>query len=233
MPATTAGWKSAHPRLLAALGCDSLGACGTRRLFDAWSIGCVDADSSGFCGRAAHAAARDQRASPLAAASGAPWAYVEYDVTLGEAQLRGAWVWLPRDDVPVEGGPAPLRPFQLAQNTKILRAACAEFRLLSRLASLLVSFGNEDGALEEGRGPAQGIAPAADVAADAEREAASMDAAIEARRSELRGAVRLLTSKPPCLSCVGVVRQFQLLFPGVAISLAEGGGLSDAPTPPC
>lgn len=39
---------------------------------------------------------------------------------------------------------------------------------------------------------------------------------------QLRGSVQLFSSSTPCTSCVAVIRQFQLRFPGLSISFANG-----------
>lgn len=39
----------------------------------------------------------------------------------------------------------------------------------------------------------------------------------EAQRKELRGSVVVLVSAPPCVSCLGVARQFTILYPGVSL----------------
>lgn len=41
-------------------------------------------------------------------------------------------------------------------------------------------------------------------------------------RAQVRGELRLVVSAPPCVSCLGVIRQFQLLFPAVSLEVAGG-----------
>lgn len=50
-----------------------------------------------------------------------------------------------------------------------------------------------------------------------------------AARAAVRGGVSMLISAPPCVSCVGVIRQFQLLFPNVGLRIAGGRPPEDLP----
>lgn len=42
------------------------------------------------------------------------------------------------------------------------------------------------------------------------------------QRLQVHGFVNILVSAPPCVSCLGLVRQFQLMFPAVTLQVAGG-----------
>lgn len=44
-------------------------------------------------------------------------------------------------------------------------------------------------------------------------------------RAKVEGHITIRINAPPCVSCIGVVRQFQLLFPGVALRISGGRGV--------
>mmetsp|Transcript_7356 Transcript_7356/g.22483 ORF Transcript_7356/g.22483 Transcript_7356/m.22483 type:complete len:309 (+) Transcript_7356:276-1202(+) len=85
----------------------------------------------------------------------------------------------------------------LPHSQRVDRVHCCEFQALTALCQRL----------EEG------------VAAEAEIEAGNQEEAA-AWRAQVGGAVLLLTTGVSCLSCIGAMRQFQQLFPGVSVDIA-------------
>lgn len=222
LPTTQTGWASAERLLLSGLlRADNLGASGTRRLLDAWGIGIGRADvgppGEDFCHRATAAVAAATDHAGFATEpfpSVGSWAFLEYDalpvepalgLPAGALPLSGpaaatsvAWVALPEDAASAAAGEAwweqrsPLRAFPLAVNSRVDRSACAEFRLLSRLAAHLLAVAAPVAVLAVGGLPALG------------------------------GEAQLFASRMPCLSCLAAMRQFQLLFPAVTLTFASG-----------
>mmetsp|Transcript_79125 Transcript_79125/g.140048 ORF Transcript_79125/g.140048 Transcript_79125/m.140048 type:complete len:281 (+) Transcript_79125:295-1137(+) len=42
------------------------------------------------------------------------------------------------------------------------------------------------------------------------------------KRAQVRGHITIQINAPPCVSCIGVIRQFQMLFPGVMMRISGG-----------
>jgi len=84
----------------------------------------------------------------------------------------------------------------LPHSQRVDRVLCCEFQALTALCSRL----EEHAAVES----------------EVEAEDPGTAAAL---RAEVGGAVRLLTTGVSCASCIGAMRQFQQLFPGVALSV--------------
>jgi len=102
-----------------------------------------------------------------------------------------------------DGMAAAPRWFQAVQlpiNEIVDRTMCTEFLLFTQLSLLL----QREGVAPSGSGPA---APAAPTAAPS---------------AVVSGELRLYATGPPCISCLGVIRQVQLLFPGLQTSVSFG-----------
>lgn len=51
---------------------------------------------------------------------------------------------------------------------------------------------------------------------------AQQQACASHERTLLRGRIEMLINAPPCVSCIGVLRQFQLLYPNVVLQVSGG-----------
>jgi len=142
LPTTPETWQSAHPTLLSkSVVADNVGLCGTSKLLHAWKIQTADA---AFVQRAEEAAD---------VSSDSAWAFLEW--RSDEAPEGGSAVCMtgPSSEVPSEADSwwqeeSVLRAFPLAVRRSVERAACAEFRLLSRLAAELEGSSTRDVNLE-------------------------------------------------------------------------------------
>lgn len=99
------------------------------------------------------------------------------------------------------GGCAPrryLRAFCLPTSSNVERSLCAEFQVLDALACHFAGKVNDVPKLKGSEGT---VVPV--------------------------GIVYLFISTSPCLSCIGAIRHFQLLFPEVAVEMSELGRSCD------
>eukprot|EP00440_Ansanella_granifera_P019982 gb/GFBE01021713.1/.p1 GENE.gb/GFBE01021713.1/~~gb/GFBE01021713.1/.p1 ORF type:complete len:552 (+),score=93.88 gb/GFBE01021713.1/:1-1656(+) len=144
LPDTADGWQSADSKLLAtAAVADNFGVSGTSKVLQAWSLSAAD---STFHRRAAEAAAWEMASDSrlLADASDGAWAFLEWEVGESPSSRQGSAVCVtghsfaqPTESESWWAEESPIRAFQLAVRGNVQRAACAEFRLLARLAAEL------------------------------------------------------------------------------------------------
>lgn len=86
-----------------------------------------------------------------------------------------------------------VRAFRLPNSSNVQRSLCAEFQVLDELAWHFMDKVNDARSSKDQSEPIP----------------------------VLVGIVQLFTSTSPCLSCIGAIRHFQLLFPEVSIEMGE------------
>jgi len=136
--------------------------------------------------------------------------YAEYEI-LHPVRFHGALARENGLQVAEDGGkvacrPRWLRAITLPINAYVERELCAEFQLLEDLCSLFASKSSS-------------------------RLAFSVRD--EAARLHVSGTIQLLVTGSSCVSCLGAMRQFQLLWPNIAISVGmmRNGAISPTKRP--
>mmetsp|Transcript_8492 Transcript_8492/g.15056 ORF Transcript_8492/g.15056 Transcript_8492/m.15056 type:complete len:294 (-) Transcript_8492:16-897(-) len=126
LPTTPETWQSAHPMLLSkSVVADNVGSHGTSKLLRAWGIRPAEDDFS-------------ERAQAVGSTSDSAWAFLEWQVDENKGSavcVTGPSTANPSESESWWKEESPLRAFPLAVRSSVERAACAEFRLLSRLAA--------------------------------------------------------------------------------------------------
>mmetsp|Transcript_47971 Transcript_47971/g.153064 ORF Transcript_47971/g.153064 Transcript_47971/m.153064 type:complete len:221 (-) Transcript_47971:69-731(-) len=121
----------------------------------------------------------------------------EYDIAGGLSPSHGSLLRENGLHAPCSARPRWLRAVPLPINMFVERELCAEFQLLEAVCEVFAA----------GAATASGCCN-------------------EAARSQVAGSLRLLVTSTSCASCVGVLRQFQLLWPSIriAVGMMHKGG---------
>lgn len=194
---------------IAVLRVDNFGATGSRLLMEAIGIGEV---SHHFVERVVQS--RPQFAATPTSTTGPMQprihSYAEYEI-VHPVRFRGALarengLQVAEDGDKVACRPRWLRAFTLPINAYVERELCAEFQLLEDLSSIFAS--KSSGCL-------------------------AFSLRDEAARLQLLGTVQLLLTGSSCASCLGAMRQFQLLWPnvGMFVGMIRNGAISPARRP--
>jgi len=199
----------AYAGCIAELRVDNFGAMGSRLLMGAIGIGEV---SLHFVERIVHgrpqfSVAPTSRTGPMQPRI---YSYAEYEI-VHPVCFHGALAYenglqVAEDGSKVACRPRWLRAITLPINAYVERELCAEFQLLEDLCNLFASKSSS-------------------------RLAFSL--LDETARLQVSGTVHLLVTGSSCVSCLGAIRQFQLLWPnvGLFVGMVRNGTISPTKRP--
>merc|ERR1712028_162690 len=124
------------------------------------------------------------------------FSYAEYDIEppMGESEIRGQMLF-ENGFRSIRANIKWLKCTPLPVSSWVDRNLCAEMQMMTTFCSLLLK---------------EGLAGEPDLNSNL--------------NAMLRGNFMVYTSIPPCLSCVGVLWQFALHFPGMQLHFANGSG---------